>query len=187
MSEYTPRQLAAGDQRIAAVRTHIERLVWFWRMTTYKHQCGPEGCGIDADPKRQAAAFAESLQETFAAMPDGFVLLCEALAVAVAREDAMAYCEKIAEDFRYLPDSVAVLCDWLTLAVAVLAKAAVAAPKHLWVAADDTSARCSCGWGLETVDRGEAVRGWEAHAGADCLVLEPWQRRWLAEADRKAS
>jgi hypothetical protein len=179
MSDYTPGQIAAGDQRIAEVRKHVERLVWQWRMTTYRHQCGPEGCGIDADPARQAQVFSESLQETFSVMPDGFVLLCEALAVAVQPDDPMAYCEKIEHDFMYLADGIGLLCDWLTLAVAELAKVAVTPPKHLWVAGDTT--QCSCGWG------GEGVREWEAHAGGDRLVLQPWQQRWLEDADRNAS
>jgi hypothetical protein len=181
MSELTPGQIAAGDQRIAEVRRHVARMVWVWRMTTYRHQCGPEGCGISADPARQALAFSESLQEAFEAKPNGFALLCEALAVAVHRDDAMPYCEKIEEDFRYIPTRIELLCQWLTLAVVELAKPPVTPPRHLWIAADD-DARCSCGWDFVTSDRDEAMREWEAHAGSDCLVLQPWQQRWLEQA-----
>lgn len=104
--ELTPQQVTEMDRRIAAVQEAVNRSVWIYRQTTYKHKCEDGQCHR-GDSTYDVYSFYESILEEFKKSPKAIEQLCEALAVAVSN---LAKIKVEAPKHLYVADDEIVRC-----------------------------------------------------------------------------
>jgi hypothetical protein len=144
--------------RLSDVSELADRLVWIWRITSYRLRCQDGICNLaepTPDPTVLTLNFRDALLEglKLTTAPDAnLIKLAELLSIQTGKRSQNI-------DIR--------------------------APEHLWAAAEDTNAHCSCGWIGYEADFEAAGQAWEEHAADSGLALEQWQLDWLDEFNRK--
>jgi hypothetical protein len=143
--------------RLSDVSELADRLVWIWRITSYRLRCQDGACNLaesTPDPTVLTLNFRDALLAGFklTTAPDAnLIKLAELLSIQTGKRSQ---------------------------------NIDIQAPEHLWAAAEDTNAHCSCGWIGYEVDVEAAGQAWEEHAADSGLVLEQWQLDWLGEFNR---
>lgn len=154
MAKLTVDELFDETMRLSDILELADRLVWIWRITSYKVRCEDGTCHVseeNLDPTELILNFRDALLKGqnrgfFNAFPEE-IQLAELLAIQTMKRSA---------NMELRP------------------------PEHLWQAAEDTNANCSCGWNWPAGDVETAFGIWEEHAG-EGLELLPWQEEWLNE------
>lgn len=143
--------------RLGDVQELADRLVWMWRMTSYRVRCENGACHIS-----------ESYAKTVDKTPDQTELiinfrdaLLRDLGVSVRDEGTLLMAELLAVQTAKRSANIE-----------------LQAPEHQWMAQRGTDAYCSCGWESAASDIEGAFADWEEHAGGG-LELLPWQAAWL--------
>lgn len=152
MPELTVDELFDETMRLSDVLEFADRLVWMWRMTSYRLRCQDGTCDL-SDPTPDPTVLVINFRDA----------LIEGLGVAGAPDANLL---KVAE----------------LLAVQTMKRSAnidLEAPAHLWAAAEDSDAHCSCGWSFPAGDFDAAAEAWEDHSVGSGLELPAWQLSWL--------
>lgn len=157
MTEMSIDQIFDETMRLSDVMELTDRLVWVWRITSYRLRCQDGTCNLaeaTPDPTVLTLNFRDALIEGLhlTSEPDASLIkMAELLAVQTQKRSS---------------------------------NMDIKAPEHLWAASEGTNANCSCGWVSYEADTDSAGEAWEDHAADSGLTLEQWQLDWLNEFNK---
>lgn len=152
MAKLTVDELFDETMRLSDVLELSDRLVWMWRMTSYRMRCADGTCNLQEptpDPTELILNFRDALLRDLGHGSGNYA--------------AVRFAELLAIQTMKRSDNIE-----------------LQAPEHMWVASEFAEARCSCGWVWLEDEPDTAFSAWEEHA-SDGLELLPWQEAWLNE------